>query len=201
MTPFRLLPALFLIATACATPTTDPDRLPAGEWHLDPAHTSVTWQVRHMGLSWYTGRFDRVDARLDFAPDRPEAAQLTATLDAASISTGNPDFDDELARDWFHAGRHPQIRFESRRITVTGDATGRIEGVLSFNGHSAPVILDTTFNGGLYNVLEGRDSIGFSATATLDRTVWGVGNLPQTILGRDVRISIEAEFVHGGDRS
>jgi polyisoprenoid-binding protein YceI len=194
----RLIPLLALFAASCATPTTDPLHLPAGEWQLDPAHASVIWQVRHMGLSWYTGRFDTVDARLDFDPARPEASRLTVHIDPASISTGDPGFDRQLAQDWFHAGRHPQIRFVSERVDTTGENRGRVEGLLFLNGHRAPLVLEVEFNGGLDNVLTGRDTIGFSATATLDRTDFGVGNLPQTVLGHEVRVIVEAEFVRRG---
>ncbi|WP_291842086.1 YceI family protein [Maricaulis sp.] len=200
----RVKPAFLVVSAclalgACLTPTTDPQRLPAGEWALDPAHASLTWQVRHMGLSWYTGRFDTLDARLDFDPARPEAAQLTAILDPASISTGDPAFDAALAADWFHAGRHPQIVFNSSAIEITGETTGRVTGDLTLNGVTAPVTLDVTFNGGLTSLIEGRPAIGFSAAGSLDRDTFNVGNLPHSIVGPTVRILIEAEFLREGD--
>lgn len=188
-----LLLPLFL--AACATPTTDPQELPAGQWSLDPHHASVTWQVRHMGLSWYTGRFDRIEARLDFDPAEPETARLTAIIDPRSISTGDPDFDTVLAEDWFHADRHPQIVFTSDRIQPTGPQTGTVTGQLTLNGRIADLVLDVTFNGGLDNFLEGRSAIGFSASTTLDRTAFGIGSLPREIVGDTVRVSIEVEFL------
>ncbi len=184
---------------ACLTPTTDPERLPAGEWALDTAHASVTWQVRHMGMSWYTGRFDTLDARLDFDPSRPGAALLTATIDPASISTGDTDFDDSLANDWLNADRHPQILFVSTAIRITGETTGAVTGNLTLNGVTAPVTLDVTFHGGLTNPLEGRPAIGFSAIGELDRDDFNIGNLPHSIVGPTVRILIEAEFLREGD--
>ncbi|MFY0636982.1 YceI family protein [Maricaulis maris] len=200
MTLLRLLAlAGCLSLGACLTPTTDPQRLPAGEWALDTAHASVTWQVRHMGLSWYTGRFDSLDARLDFDPARPDAAQLTASIDAASISTGDPAFDSDLATGWLHADRSPQILFESTSIRLTGETSGAVTGNLTLNGVTAPVTLDVTFHGGLTNPLEGRPAIGFSADGELDRDTFNVGNLPHSIVGPTVRILIEAEFLREGD--
>ena len=184
-----------LSLAACATPTIHPRALPAGEWSLDPHHASVTWQVQHMGLSWDTGRFDRIEARLDFDPAEPEAARLTALIDPRSISTGDPDFDTVLAEDWFHADRHSQIVFTSDRIQPTGPQTGTVTGQLTLNGRTADIELDVTFNGGLDNFLEGRSAIGFSASTTLDRTAFGIGALPQEIVGDTVRVSIEVEFL------
>lgn len=185
--------------TACATPTTDPERLPAGSWQLDPAHASVVWEVQHFGLSWYVGRFDTVDASLEFDPARSDAAQLTAIIDPRSISTGDAAFDRELAEDWFRADAHPQIRFVSQRIEITGEAEGRAYGTLYMKGQTSEAVMDITFNGGLFNPLEGRNAMGFSARMEVDRRSHGIGTLPETILGHTVRIRIEAEFLEGGE--
>lgn len=193
-----LISALCCVSlSACVSaPTRDPERLPAGQWTLDPAHASTHWQVRHMGLSWYTGRFDAIEARLDFDPANPQAAQLTAIIEAASISTGDADFDDTLCGGgWFDCAAHPQIVFISDRIERTGDTTGRVHGQLQFKGVTRPVVLETLFYGGVFNPLEGRQALGFSASTTIDRTEFGVGRLPGNLIGDTVRIQIEAEFL------
>ncbi len=190
-----VLPALAL--TACVAPaTTDPAELPSGAWTLDPGHTSVTWQVRHLGLSWYTARFDAAEASLSFDPASPEDAQLTGVIDAASVSTGDPDFDETLrGPGWLDAQRHPEIVFRSTRIEVTGEATGRIHGELTLKGVTADAVLETEFYGGTFNPLEGAQALGFGADMTIDRTDFGVGNLPGNFIGDEVRLRIEAEFL------
>jgi len=194
----RLLAALaFLLLAACVSaPSVDPERLPAGEWALDADHASVTWRVRHLGLSWYTARFDEMDASLSFDPARPEAAELTAVIEAGSVSTGDPDFDETLrGAAWFDAQRHPQIIFRSTRIEVTGDTTGRIHGELTLKGVTRPAVLKTEFYGGLFNPLERRRVLGFGADLVIDRTDFGVGRLPPGFIGDEVRVRIEAEFL------
>ncbi len=193
--PFAALCALVL--TACVSaPSVDPVDLPAGDWRLDAGHTSVTWQIRHLGLSWYTARFDRADASLSFDPANPENARLTATVDAASVSTGDPDFDETLrGSGWFDVETYPEIVFVSDRIEVTGDTTGRVHGTLTLKGQSHPAVLETEFYGGLFNPLEGRQAIGFGAKLEIDRTEFGVGRLPGNFIGDTVRLNIEAEFL------
>lgn len=197
----RRLTALLacLLLAGCITPTTDPARLPAGAWELDPGHASVTWQVQHMGLSQYVARFDGLQASLDFDPQDPAASNLTAIIDAASVSTGDPDFDRELADGWFNAGRHPQIIFVSETIEVTGDTTGQVRGQLTLNGQTRESVMDVRFYGGVFNLLEGRDAIGFAGDLVIDRTEFGVGSLPQSIVGHEVRVHIEAEFLRQGE--
>jgi polyisoprenoid-binding protein YceI len=195
--PFLLV--VLLCLSACMTPTTDVQRLPAGAWQLDPSHSSVIWRVRHTGLTWYTGRFDEISARLDFDPARPDAAQLTAIIAADSISTGDAAFDTVLSESWLHADRHPQLVFRSQRIERIDDTHGRAHGELSLNGRTHPAALDIEFHGGGYNMLVGTDVIGFAADLTIDRGLYGVGNLPASIVGDEIRVHIEVEFLRQGD--
>jgi polyisoprenoid-binding protein YceI len=190
-----LAAATALLLTGCASPTTELTALPSGSWTLDDGHSSVTWQVRHMGLSLYTARFDTAEAVLDFDADTPEASQLTAIIDAASVSTGDPDFDQVLRDSWLHAGNHPQIIFTTTNIQRTGDTSGIATGLLTLNGREREATMQIEFYGGLYNFLEGRNALGFAGDMTIDRSDFGVGNLPASIVGHEVHIHIEAEFL------
>ena len=187
-----------LLLAGCATPTTDPRRLPAGSWALDTDHASVIWRVRHFGLSWYTGRFDGLEASLDFDPADPRAAQLTAIIDANAISTGNAGFDRDLASGWLHADQHPQIIFTSERIELIDPTHGRAFGHIAMNGRTIDAVMEIEFYGGSYNMLAGRDTIGFGADMVIDRTDFAVGSLPASIVGTEIRIHIEAEFLRQG---
>ena len=126
-----------------ATPTAAPAEAPAVDvkygkaatYTLDPNHASLTWRVKHFGLSNYTARFTKFDATLQFNPDDASATSLTATIDPTSVETdypgdfkaGHPDspyntFDEEIGNspDYFNAGAFPQITFTSTEITKTG---------------------------------------------------------------------------------
>ncbi|MBA3606227.1 MAG: YceI family protein, partial [Acidimicrobiia bacterium] len=46
-----------------------PFDIPAGTWQLDPAHSSVTFSVRHMMVSKVRGRFDSFSAEIVTADD------------------------------------------------------------------------------------------------------------------------------------
>ncbi|MCP2670743.1 YceI family protein [Maricaulaceae bacterium EIL42A08] len=186
-----------LVLSGClSAPSTNPADLPAGEWQLDPGHASVTWRIRHLGLSWYTARFDHIEASLSFDPANPEAAQLTATVEAASVSTGDLSFDETLrGSGWFDAERHPQIVFVSERVEITGEATGRIHGLVTMKGETHPAVLETEFYGGVFNILEGRQALGFGADLVIDRTQYDIGRLPGNFIGDEVVLRIEAEFL------
>lgn len=195
--------ALCLASTACFAQVADSpaSSLPSGAYTLDPAHTSVTWQVSHLGLSNYTARFAKVEGTLDFDAKDPTKSKLSVSVDPASIRTDFPtpkekDFDKELVEgaDWFNALKFPAITYTSTKIEKTSDKTGKITGNLSFLGVTQPLTLDVTFNGGFAkHPFTGAAAMGFSARGSLKRSQWGMAKyLP--MVGDDVTLIIESEF-------
>lgn len=192
------LVVLFVAAACVPEPRLELANVPRGDYELDPDHASLIWRVPHAnGLSLYTARFDSWTAELTFDPERPEDARVVATIDAASVSTGSSMFDETIAgeRNLLDAETHPQIRFTSTRVTVTGENTARVEGDLAFHGVTAPASLDVTFNGSLRDPLRNRQVIGFSATGVITRADWGADGYVNFGVGEDVELLIEAEFL------
>lgn len=180
-----------------------------GTYKIDPGHTSVIWSVPHMGLSNYSARFVGVDATLEFNPDDVTATALSVTIDPTTVSADYPGdykgthagsgyetWDEDLSRDgkWLNSDVHPEITFVATAITKTGPTTGKVTGDLTLLGVTKPVTLDVTYNG-TAQLSSGseRDSIGFSATTTIDRTDFGMGAYVPNI-GANVDITIETEF-------
>lgn len=191
---------------APAAKAPEPITAPAGDYKIDPDHTSVTFRVSHLGFSNYTARFTGFAATLKFDPANPSAQTLEATIDADSVETdyrGPPkiDFDSQLEREFLHADQHPKITFKSTGIQVTGPRAANVTGELTLNGVTKPVVLATTFNGGYPpNAMDpGGARIGFSATGKFKRSDFGITYglpAPGTNMGvfDDVEVIIETEF-------
>jgi len=174
--------------------TTEPSELPEGAYRLDPEHTALLFKIDHLGFSQFVGRFDRVEASLDFDPKRPEASKLTVQVDMASVDVNPPEFAKELqGPDWFDVERFPQARFESREIEVTGENTGIVRGDLTLHGITRPVSLDVTFNGGGDNLITGDYTLGFDAHGTLKRSDFDLGTYAPAV-GDEVMLEISVEF-------
>ena len=172
----------------------DPVDAPAGTYRADPRHTSIVFDVDHLGFSRFVARFNEVEAMLDAVPDAPEKSRLDVTIKAASIDTNVPELDGMLkAPDMFDAAAHPDITFVSKNIVRTGEGAGDVTGDLTIAGRTHPVTLAVTFNGAAPDPLTGEDKLGFSAEGTLDRSVWGLGKWWPAV-GNEVRFRIEAEF-------
>lgn len=52
----------------------------SGDFQLDTAHSSLVFKVKHLGLSYFVGRFNQFDANLAFEATKPEQAKLGAVV-------------------------------------------------------------------------------------------------------------------------
>lgn len=181
----------------------DPMALPPQIYTLDPAHSSVTFRVSHLGFSRFTAGFDEIAATLDLDVAAPERAALSVTIPVASLDLpGNlPAFHETMmAETFFAADRHPDMTFVSTGIVRTGRDTAEVTGDMTIRGVTRPLTLSVRFNGGYARPpWEPVSRLGFSATAALDRSAFGMGfgiPAPGTTIGvgERVEIAIEAEF-------
>jgi polyisoprenoid-binding protein YceI len=195
-----------------AEPAGEPSRtaalapdVPAGDYQMDPAHSSLIFRVDHMGFSKYTLRFRRFDAQLRFDPRNLTATQLSATVEPRSIETDFPDpkynFNAELAGpQWLDAAKFPEIAFRTTRVEDLGNQAMRVHGELSMRGVTRPIVLDATYNGGYVgHPMDPHARVGFSARGLLRRSEFGIsGGIPPAGgnmgVGDQVAIVIESEF-------
>ena len=189
-----------------SVPPASTAEVPAGSYKLDREHASLIFRVNHLGFSNYTARFKRFDAKLEFDPRNLAASKVTATVDPDSLETDYPnpakvDFNAELkGPEWLNVATFPEMRFESRRIDVTGENTVRINGDLTLHGVTRAIVLEAVFNGGYAgHPMDPHARIGFSAHGTLKRSQFGIAYgipAPGTTMGvgDDVNVVIEAEF-------
>jgi polyisoprenoid-binding protein YceI len=200
MTPF-LKPLLLAAAFALASPVlaqAAPLSVPAGEYVLDKTHASLTWKIRHLGLSNYTARFSTYDAVINLNPADPTKSTVTVTIDPTTVRTDFPfpqkeDFDKVIAEKFLKASQHPKITFQSTGLTATGATTGKLTGNLTFLGVTKPVTLDVTLNGAKEHPMSKTPVLGFSASGSLKRSDFGSTEL-QGPLGDEIQLLIEAEF-------
>jgi len=100
-----------------------------GNYTLDPDHTFVLFRVDHLGLSKVVGRFNEVEANLDFDPDDIEGLQIDGRLATGSIDIGNPEFESQLrGASWLASEQFPDAFFMSEAVAVDADGNLTIQG-------------------------------------------------------------------------
>jgi polyisoprenoid-binding protein YceI len=118
-----------------------------GEWNIDPVHSIVRATARHLGLSRVEGRFTAFSGQIRIA-DPVEQSTVEATIEAASIDTGNADRDAHLrSPDFLDVERFPVLTFRGDRVERETDERWRVAGMLTIRDISRETVLDTTYLG------------------------------------------------------
>jgi polyisoprenoid-binding protein YceI len=140
--------------------------IPAGNYNVDPSHSNVGFEVRHMGIATVRGTFHTFSGTLD-ATD--EAAVLTGSVEVVSIDTNDPQRDAHLAApDFFDAQRHPKITFRSTATELSDDGSIKLTGEISIKGVSKPIeLIGTVAEGGLDPW--GNERVGLEVAGVIDR--------------------------------
>jgi polyisoprenoid-binding protein YceI len=179
--------------TTTTTPTTLP--LAAGAWALDPAHSTVGFTIRHLGVAKVRGRFDTFTADVVIG-ETLAATSVTATVDLASVNTGNADRDAHIqAPDMVDVATRPTMSFRSTSITGDGDRWN-LAGELTIGDVTRPLALAVELGGLAEYPIDGSRHAGLTATGELRRSDFGIApGLPAPLLGEVVRIELDLELV------
>lgn len=166
-----------------------------GTWRIDPAHSAVTFSVRHL-MSKVRGRFSEVDGQVVIG-ETPDACSVQASIATASVDTGVSMRDDDLrSSNFFDAPRFPTMRFASTEI-AEGDDGITLSGELTVREISRPVRIDVDFLGLDETGLQGEPRVGFSGRTTVNRSDFGVGESPisgnKVVVSDSVTIDLDIE--------
>jgi polyisoprenoid-binding protein YceI len=146
--------------------------LPTGTWAVDPAHSSVEFSVKHLGIATVRGVFNEFEGAFEVGEDG--YAKARGTVQAASIDTNEPQRDAHLrSEDFFHAEVHPELSFESTEIRPLGDDAFLIHGDLTMRGVTRPIALEAEVQGTEIDPW-GNERVALEARGELKRGEWGL---------------------------
>jgi polyisoprenoid-binding protein YceI len=93
----------------------------AGTYLLDQAHKRIGFLARHMMVSPVRGEFGEATAQI-FVGEDPLTSAVSATIRAASITTGSVDRDTHLSSpDFLDVERYPTLEYRSTGIKWQGE--------------------------------------------------------------------------------
>lgn len=160
------------IAIAVLAVTLSAPAFAADTWVVDPGHSEVSFQVRHL-MSRVRGVFRDFTATVVKDAD-PAKSSVEFTIQATSIDTGIADRDKHLRTpDFFDVANHPTITFKSTSIEKVSDTEYKVTGPLTMRGVTKVITLPVTFDGEMKDPW-GNLRAGFSTETTLDRKEFGI---------------------------
>src|SRR5579862_7664778 len=167
-----------------------------GSWQIDPNHSAAQFSVRHLGVSTVRGAFTKVSGTAKYDPADPSKTTLDATIDAKSVDTRVEMRDKDLrSANFLDVEKYPAITFKSKQVKPAGAGKLQMTGDLTIHGVTKEVVLDVDGPGAPIPdpMHMGKQRIGASATAKINRKDFGVNGAP-SMVGDDITITIDAEL-------
>ncbi len=152
--------------------------IPAGTWAIDPVHSSVGFEVKHLGVSTYRGSFPAVEGTIETTDGAVTSVAGTTRID--SLVTQDVQLTGHLmSADFFDQANHPTGTFASTSIVSDGNGKLKVLGDLTLRGVTQAVELDGELEG-VGTDPYGNTRIGISASGFINRTKFGLNwNVPR----------------------
>lgn len=145
---------------------------PVSDWAIDRDHSSVAFEVLHLGLTTVRGEFGAYDATVQADAVDGRLTSLEALVIVGSLDTGRAQRDEFLmGRGCFHALGFPVARLVTREIRWEGDRVS-IDAFLTLRGITRPLALTGTLRGPRTVVVgdEAKLRVGYRLNGTIART-------------------------------
>jgi len=130
--------------------------------------SAINFVYQQMGVK-LDGKFRKFAAKLNFDQAKPTEAKATFDVDLASVDTGAPEGDDEVAgKPWFNTKAFPTAQFVSGPVKALGGNRYEVAGKLTIKGKTQDVVVPATFTA------QGNTGV-FDGTFTIRRADFSIG--------------------------
>lgn len=168
-------------------------------WQIDPMHTQVEFSAKHFGMMTVRGHFQNVTATGEVDPANLAATRIEVTIDVASLTTNNPQRDNDLRSSYFlELEKYPSITFKSTGVQQTGGDQFKLNGDLTVKGITRPLTLNVQRYGEINDERMGH-RVAFSAEGEINRKDFGMefdmlaDN--RLVVSHEIKINVETELV------
>jgi polyisoprenoid-binding protein YceI len=163
------------------------------EFAVDGIHSSVSFKISHMDISFVHGRFNTCKGEITIDKTDPTKSTFMMTIEVDSVDTNQKDRDKHLrSPDFFNVKQFPTMKFKSTAVKAVKDGY-QVTGDFTMHGKTKSVTC--VLKGGKQaKDPRGMTRIGFSTDFTIKRSDFGMDKFTD-MLGDEVFISIGAEGI------
>lgn len=164
-------------------------------YQIDPKHSAVHFQVRHMTIAFVKGEFGNVTGAVDFDAAAPESSKLDVSIDVNSLYTRDAARDGHIKTpDIMDAEKYPAVSFKSTKVSKSGSGYA-VEGDLTLRGVTKPVTLNVTAVSEEVTDPWSLKRRGVTAKAKINRADFGMGwNMDLPGVGKMVSDEVEVDL-------
>ena len=156
------------------------------QWAVITEQSTLGFSNNYDGIE-FDGEFSTFNAELFFDASAIDTGFFDVTIDTASVTTFNPDWDSSLPdEEWFNILQFPEAHYRASAFIKEGDKY-IAQGQLTLKGFSRAVPLRFTW------VERDDGKVNFNGTATVKRTDFGIGSglwQDDATIGFDVEVKV-----------
>ena len=163
-------------------------------WVPDKAHSEVDFTVLHLSLSNVRGHFGNIGGTIVLDESDTTKSTVNVTIDVSTVDTGVAARDADLkGSNFFDVAQFPTATFVGTSVTKMGSGL-TVSGNLTLHGVTKPVTLQVEGPTGPVHGMDKKPHSGFSATATISRTAFGIATkFPTAVVGDEVKLTIDLD--------
>ncbi|WP_046174165.1 YceI family protein [Domibacillus indicus] len=162
-------------------------------WTVDPAHSSVGFNICFSKASKIKGTFHSYEAVMEADPGSLVTANIAFTVDLASVDTQSKERDARLlSEDFFDVEKFPEMRFIANNILQQDDGQYELVGEFSLHGVTRTESIFLTFKEEVKDP-DGSEKAGFHAEGKIKRSDYGLTLGAPT--GDDVNIELDVRLI------
>ena len=163
----------------------------AETYNLESTHSYVEFHYNHQGFSNPSGKW-MATGTINFESKDITKSSANITITVGDIVTGVPKLDEHLKSGmFFDVKKYPIATFVSNKVSNVQGKQFDLTGQLTVHGVTKPVTLHVTQNKLAPN-LNDTQTAGFSATASLKRSDFGISNYVPAV-SDEINLNIEIE--------
>jgi polyisoprenoid-binding protein YceI len=168
-------------------------------YNVDPNHTYPSFEADHFGgLSNWRGKFDKSSGTIVIDKDKG-AGTVDITVDAASIDFGHAKLNDHAkSAEMFDVEKFPTAIYKGTLAKFKDGAPTEIDGQLTLHGVTKPVKLTINQFKCIVNPMIKKEVCGADASATINRSDFGVSFGDKYGFKQDVKLQIQVEGIREG---
>jgi len=186
-----LIPLAAALAGAHAAPV---------RYAIDAEHTFPSFEVDHMGMSVWRGRFDRTSGTvlLDAAAQR---GSVDIEIDAASVDFGHQGMNEQVRGPGIlDVEKYPSATYRGNFANFAGGMPRELRGELTLHGVTRPVRLQiVSFRCLKEHPRNKRETCGADARGTFNRSDFGIDVGLNMGFKPAVHLRIQVEAVRAAD--
>ncbi|MEP6883161.1 MAG: YceI family protein [Gammaproteobacteria bacterium] len=163
-------------------------------YKLDPTHTYPSFAADHMGgLSVWRGKFTATSGSVVYDKEA-KSGSIDVTIAMNSVDFGMPKLDEHAkSAEIFDVAKFPTATFSGKFTKFNGAAPTEAQGTFTLHGVSKPLTL--TINSFLCkpNPMSKKEVCGADASATFNRSDFGVSFGDKYGFKQEVSLQIQVE--------